>query len=60
MLGCVAVITLVDFSEMYYNRLTKAMLLRLDAIMILLALATINRNVLGSAFWSLSLPPCSC
>ena len=47
MLGCVGVITLVDFSEMYYNRLTKAMLLRLDAILILLALATIYRNVLG-------------
>jgi hypothetical protein len=50
MLGCVAVITLVDFSEMYYNRLTKAMLLRLDAIMMLLGLATIYQNVLGIGF----------
>jgi hypothetical protein len=41
MLGCVVVATLADFSEVYYNRLTKAMLLRLDAIMVLLALATI-------------------
>jgi hypothetical protein len=50
LLGCVVVMTLVDFSEVYYNPLTKAMFLRLDAILLLLSAATIYQDVLSLGF----------
>jgi hypothetical protein len=49
-LGGLVVLLLIDFSEMYYNRLAKVMLLRLDGILVLLSLATIYQDSLALGY----------